>query len=74
MLMQWVNHASFLRRRITVLFHRTKDKWVIKVCAAMGFATREMNPEEWIIKALLLLVPVFSAPNSKGVVACDITS
>jgi UDP-MurNAc hydroxylase len=36
------------RRRITVLFHRTKDKRVIKVCAAMGFATREMNPEEWI--------------------------
>jgi UDP-MurNAc hydroxylase len=36
------------RRRITVLFHRTKDKRVIKVCAAMGFAIREMNPEEWI--------------------------
>jgi hypothetical protein len=32
------------RRRITVLFRRTEDKRSIKVCAAMGFATREMNP------------------------------
>lgn len=35
-----------LRRKITVLFHETKDKRVIKVCRAYGFAIREMRERE----------------------------
>jgi hypothetical protein len=38
-----------LRRKITVLFHETKDKRVIKVCRAYGFAVQEMPPGEVIV-------------------------
>jgi hypothetical protein len=35
-----------LRRKITVLFHETKDKRVLKVCKAYGFAVRELAEGE----------------------------
>jgi hypothetical protein len=35
-----------LRRNITVLFHETKDKRVIKVCKAYGFTVQELAPGE----------------------------
>ena len=31
-----------IRRNITVLFHETRDKRVVKVCRALGFAVREL--------------------------------
>jgi UDP-MurNAc hydroxylase len=37
-----------LRRKITVLFHRTKDKRVLKVCKAYGFEVQELNENEVI--------------------------
>jgi UDP-MurNAc hydroxylase len=40
-----------LRRRITVLFHQTKDKRVLKVCKAYGFAVQELTEGEVITLA-----------------------
>jgi UDP-MurNAc hydroxylase len=36
------------RRRITVLFHHTKDKRVLKVYKALGFKTEEMPKHQWL--------------------------
>ncbi len=35
-----------LRRKITVLFHETKDKRVLKVCKAYGFEVQELHENE----------------------------
>ena len=40
-----------LRRKITVLFHETKDKRVIKVCKAYGFEVQELHENEMITLA-----------------------
>lgn len=36
------NIPSDLRRRITVLFHETKDKRVVKLCQSLGFTVHEL--------------------------------
>jgi UDP-MurNAc hydroxylase len=36
------------RRRITVLFHFTKDKRVIEVCKSLGFQTQELPEDQWV--------------------------
>lgn len=37
-----------IRRRITVLFHFTKDKRVLNVCKSLGFSTQELPESQWV--------------------------
>jgi hypothetical protein len=36
------------RKRITVLFHFTKDKRVVDVCKTLGFTTQELPEHQWV--------------------------
>src|SRR4051812_17183567 len=39
------------RARITVLYHKTKDRRILQYCASMGFKTQELPEEEWFTVA-----------------------
>lgn len=45
-----------IRRRITVLFHFTKDKRVLNVCKSLGFSTQELPESQWVRVANLDLL------------------
>ncbi len=36
------------RRKITVLFHETRDKRVVKLCKSFGFQTQELPEDTWV--------------------------
>ncbi|ABF42516.1 hypothetical protein Acid345_3515 [Candidatus Koribacter versatilis Ellin345] len=39
------------RARITVLYHKTRDRRVLQYCASLGFKTQELPEEEWFALA-----------------------